>query len=89
MVKITTNFMKWCHLEAIKRCIEIQADKDIKNKNSDLNKEIEDYKEDFQYYPDIFEENISDKLLAKEELRRHIIPSEVGTIGDKCDSKIL
>ena len=84
MVEITTNFMKWCHLEAIKRCIEMQADKDSKDKNSDLNKEINDYKEDFQYYPDTFEENISDKLLAKEELRRHIIPSEVGTISDKC-----
>lgn len=84
MIKITTNFMKWCHLEAIKRCIEMQTDKDSKDKNSDLNKEINDYKDDFQYYPDIFEEDISDKLLAKEELRRHIIPSEVGTISDKC-----
>jgi hypothetical protein len=89
MIEITTNFMKWCHLEAIKRCIEMQADKDSKGKNSDLNKEINDYKGDFQYYPDTFEEDISDKLLAKEELRRHIIPSEVGTISDKCDSKFF
>ena len=32
MIKITTNFMRWCHLEAIKRCIETQSDKDT-NKN--------------------------------------------------------
>ena len=84
MMKIKTNFMKFCHLEGIKRCIEILSERDIKDNKSDLNKEISDYKSDFQYYPDIFEEDISDKLLAKEELRRHIIPSEVGTISDKC-----
>lgn len=89
MVEIKTDFMKWCHLEAIKRCIEIKADKDIRDPKSDLNKEIRDYKDEFQYYPDIYEEDISDKLLAKEELRRHIIPSEVGTISDKCDSKFF
>jgi hypothetical protein len=88
-VEIKTDFMKWCHLEAIKRCIEIKADKDSRDPKSDLNKEIRDYKDDFQYYPDIYEEDISDKLLAKEELRRHIIPSEVGTISDKCDSKFF
>lgn len=88
-LKIETDFMKYCLLEAIKRCIEINAEKDSKDSKSDLNKEIKDYKEDFQYYPDIFEDDISDKLLAKEELRRHIIPSEVGTISDKCDSKFF
>ena len=67
MMKIKTNFMKYCHLEGIKRCIEINSEKDSKDSKSDLNKEIDDYKEDFQYYPDIFEEDISDKLLAKEE----------------------
>ena len=89
MLKIKTNFMKFCHLEGIKRCIEINSEKDSKDSKSDLNKEIDDYKEDFQYYPDIFEKDISEKLLAKEELRRHIIPSEVGTISDKCDSKFF
>jgi len=88
-LKIETDFMKCCLLEAIKRCIEINTDKDSKDSKSDLSKEIADYKEDFQYYPDIFEEDISSKLLAKEELRRHIIPSEVGTISDKCDSKFF
>ena len=88
-LKIRTNFMKWCHLEGIKRCIEIHSERDIKDKSSDLIKEIDDYKEDFQYYPDIIEEEIPSKLLAKEELRRHIIPSEVGTINDKCDSKFF
>ena len=83
-LKIETDFMKCCHLEAIKQSIEILAERDSKDSNSDLNKEIDDYKEDFEYYPDIFEEDISSKLLAKEELRRHIIPSEVGTISDKC-----
>ena len=87
MMKIKTNFMKYCHLEGIKRCIEILSERDSKDSKSDLNKEIDDYKEDFQYYPDIFEEDISDKLLAKEELRRHIIPSEVGTISDKCGGR--
>jgi hypothetical protein len=88
-VEIKTDFMKWCHLEAIKRCIETKADKDSRDPKSYLNKEIRDYKDEFQYYPDIYEEDISDKLLAKEELRRHIIPSEVGTISDKCDSKFF
>ena len=86
-LKINTNFSKCCHLEAIKQCIEIKYSSEIKDPNSELSEEIESYKEDFEYYPDIFEENISDKLLSKEELRRHIIPSEVGTINDKCDSK--
>lgn len=88
-LKIETDFMKCCLLEAIKRCIEMDADKDSKDSRSDLSKEISDYKEDFEYYPDIFEEDISSKLLAKEELRRHIIPSEVGTISDKCDSQFF
>ena len=58
MMKIKTNFMKYCHLEGIKDVLKY-FERDIKDNKSDLNKEISDYKSDFQYYPDIFEEDIS------------------------------
>ena len=87
--RINTIFMKECLLEALKRYIETKSYTDIKDPQSDLNNDINGYKEDFDYYPDIIEDNIPDKLYAKEELRRHIIPSEVGTIEDKCNSQFL
>ena len=87
--RINTIFMKECLLEALKRYIETKSYTDIKDPQSDLNNDINGYKEDFDYYPDIIEDNIPDKLYAKEELRRHIIPSEVGTIEDKCNSQFF
>jgi hypothetical protein len=91
-----TNFMKECLLESLKRLVDKRTIEESKNKESDLNKESKDYmigsqnKDDhFIYYPDIYEENIPDKLFAKEELRRHIVPDESGTIKDKCDSQFF
>ena len=86
---IKTIFMKECLLEALKRYIETKSYVDIKDPQSELNDDITNYKDDFNYYPDIIETNIPDKLFAKEELRRHIIPSEVGTIEDKCNSQFF
>ena len=87
--KIKTEFMKECLLESLKRIIEFKAMKDCNDIDSDLNGDIDFYKEDFNYYPDIYENNISDKLFSKEELRRHNILKEVGTIEDKCNSKFF
>ena len=46
------------------------------------------YSEDHFYtYPDVYENDIADKLYYKEEFNRHIIPRESGNIKDKCDSE--
>ena len=87
--KNKTIFMKECLLESLKRILEMKCDVDSKVYDSVLNYEINKYKEDFNYYPDIYEIDISDKLLGKEELRRHIIPNEMGNIEDKCNSKFF
>ena len=91
--KIKSKFMKECLLESLKRYIEDRAIIESKDENSELNSDINTYmkgsnkKENhFIYYPDIYENNISDKLLLKEELKRHIIPNEQGNLKDKCDS---
>ena len=86
---VKTCFMKCCLLESIKRYIDTLTIQEINDSESDLNKEINNYKEDFEYYPDIIELDIPDKLFVKEELRRHTISSEAGTIDDKCDSKFF
>jgi len=88
-ILMTSMFMKECFLEGLKRLIEYKSEIDSKDRKSYLNEEINNYKEDFNYYPDLIEEDLPDILYSKEELRRHIIPSEVGTIKDKCDSKFF
>ena len=89
-----SKFMKECQLESLKRLVEIRTINESKDKDSELNNDIDFYmfgseskKDHFVYYPDIYEDNISDKLYNKEEFKRHIIPDETGTIKDKCDSK--
>jgi len=89
LLPIKTCFMKCCLLESIQRCIDELTTSEINDPLSQLNKDITDYKEDFEYYPDSIEMDIPDKLFAKEELRRHVISSEVGTIDDKCNSKFF
>ena len=89
LLRIKTNFMKECLLESLKMVIEEKSEKDSKDLESDLNGDIEFYKEDFNYYPDNYEINFQSKLLSKEELRRHIIPNETGNIEDKCNSKFF
>ena len=84
-----TEFMKECLLESLKRIHEFNYENDINISDSDLNSDIELYKSDFNYYPDIYETNIAEKLLGKEELRRNIIPNEIGSIEDKCNSKFF
>jgi len=95
LTKIQSKFMKECLLESLKRYIEdrtiLESKDDDSELNIDINRYIQGNKKDnhFIYYPDIYENNISDKLLQKEELRRHIIPNEQSDIKDKCDSKFF
>ena len=89
LLRIKTNFMKECLLESLKRVLEIKSEEDSKDLESDLNGDIEFYKEDFNYYPDNYETNFQSKLLGKEELRRHIIPNETGNIKDKCNNNFF
>ena len=93
MKKIKTKFMKECLLESLKRLVDMKTIEESKSEGSELNSDIKTYMlgsksvtNHFFYYPDIYENNISDKLFAKEELKRHIIPDESGTIADKCGS---
>ena len=85
--KINSIYMKECLLETLKRVLERKTKDEINISNSELNEDINNYISDFNYYPDIYETNISDKLLSKEELNRHIIPIETGNLNDKCNSK--
>ena len=92
--KIDTKFMKECLLESLKRLVDEKTRIDINDSNSELNSDISTYmngskfKENHFYnYPDIYEDDLPDKLYQREELRRHIIPPESGDIKDKCDSK--
>jgi hypothetical protein len=90
MKKIQTKFMKACLLESLKRLVDVRTIEESKDESSELNNDIKTYQltrsvtNHFIYYPDIYEDKISDKLFAKEELKRHIIPDESGTIIDKC-----
>ena len=87
--KINSIFMKECLLESLKRVIENKTNNEINIKDSELNTDINNYKSDFNYYPDIYETDISKKLLSKEELNRHIIPIETGNLNDKCNTKFF
>jgi len=91
--KVHSCFMKECLLESLKRLVESQAETESRDVSSALNDTINGYRssgeDGFNYYPDIYECDISKKLLKKEELRRHIIQNEVGTIEDKCDSNFF
>ena len=95
-IKPRTKFMKECLLESLKRLVDLRTIEESKDEDSELNDDIKTYMlgsksqtNHFIYYPDIYEDNISDKLFAKEELRRHIIPDEIGSIKDKCDSQFF
>jgi len=91
--KVNTKFMKECLLESLKRLVETRTILESKDIDSELNSDINTYikgskYKDNHFYinPDIYENDIPDKLLKKEEFKRHIIPREIGTIKDKCDS---
>jgi len=95
-IKPRTKFMKECLLESLKRLVDLRTIEESKDEDSELNDDIKTYMigsksqaNHFIYYPDIYEDNIPDKLFAKEELKRHLIPDESGTIKDKCDSQFF
>lgn len=83
--KINSKFMKECLLEAIRITIEKKSLLDINNKQSVLVRTIENYKKDFEYYPDTIENNVSEKIYSKKELRLHAYKSDIGKIEDKCN----
>jgi hypothetical protein len=92
--RISTNFMKECLLESLKRLVSDKCDTDINDEDSELNSDIITYIEGSKYdedhfytYPDVYENDIADKLYQKEEFNRYIIPKESGNIKDKCDSE--
>jgi hypothetical protein len=91
--KVNTKFMKECLLESLKRLVE---DITIKDSDSKYNIDIQKYKDEsseskdnYHIYPDIYENDISAKLLEKEELRIHSIPNQLKDIKDKCDNKFF
>ena len=91
--RVDTEFMKECLLESLKRYINLKKTIDINEDDSELNNDISLYKNGSKYekdhfynYPDIYENDIPDKLYQKEELNRYIIGKEIGDIKDKCDS---
>ena len=85
-VKVKSLFMKECLLEALKIVCERKAEVEMAKPSSDLNEEINTYKKDFQYYPDVTELDFADQLFAKEELHRHGIPDKLVSFQNKCDS---
>ena len=94
--KIDTKFMKECLLESLKRFIEDKTIQESKDKNSELNSDIQTYMKGsnkytnhFYTYPDIYENDIPDKLFQKEEFKRHIISNEQGNIQDKCGNNFF
>ena len=81
--KVQTNFMKECLLESLKRLVSNKCDTDIKDEESELNSDIITYiegsnriEDHFYNYPDVYENDIADKLYQKEEFNRYIIPKE-------------
>ena len=62
LTKIRSVFMKECVLEALKRVCENKSEEEMVNPDSELNREIKEYKEDFNYYPDLNEPNFPDQL---------------------------
>lgn len=91
--RIETNFMKECLLESLKRLVNNKCNIDIIDEESELNDDIITYMkgsktndDHFYNYPDVYEEDIADKLYQKEEFNRHIIQKESGDIKDKCDN---
>ena len=95
-LKIHTKFMQACLLESLKRLVEMRTMEECKDVDSELNHDIQTYmtgqrstENHFIYYPDIYEDKLSDKIISKEEFKRHIIPDETGSIKDKCDSQFF
>ena len=84
--KVNSIFMKECLLEALKIVCERKSEDEMAKPGSDLNAEINTYKKDFQYYPDVTEIDFADLLFAKEELHRHAISDKLVSFQDKCDS---
>ena len=75
--RVTTNFMKECLLESLKRLVSDKCDTDINDEESELNSDIITYiegsnriEDHFYTYPDVYENDIADKLYQKEEFNK-------------------
>ena len=75
--KVETEFMRECLLESLKRLVIDKCNIDIDNEESYLNGDIITYKNGSKYvedhfynYPDVYENDFSDKLYQKEEFNR-------------------
>ena len=73
------KYIQDCLLESIKRII------DDMSYTGEIDDEIREYKEDFQYYPDSKEKDFIEQLTFKSELGIHAISSEIVKIEDKCN----
>jgi len=73
------DFIKECLKEGLKRLIEIKSHDDI------TEQKINDYKEEFNYYPDFKEKNFIKKISHKKEFGMNTLVNEMLTIEDKCN----
>lgn len=64
---IDTNIIKICHTEAIRLLVNNLKDK------MEVQKEIEDYTKDYQYYPDDYDKKMIEKITYKREFNLHQI----------------
>ena len=89
LAPIKSQYMKACLLEALSRVTQMKEELEMADPDSALTEEINQYKKDFKYYPDLNEHNFADQLYAKEELRRHSIPDKLVSFQDKCDTNLF
>ena len=73
------DFIKEFLKEGLKRLIEEKPCDEI------TDKKINDYKEEFNYYPDFKEKNFIKKISHKKEFGMNTLVNEMLTIEDKCN----
>ena len=73
------DYVKCCLQDSIKQII------DNKSYTSDIQDEINIYKKEFQYYPDLKEKDFIKQLTLKKELGMNAVSNEIVTIEDKCN----
>ena len=86
LAPIRSQYVKDCVLEALSRVVEFKEESELYDPSSELTAEINRYKKNFKYYPDLSEHNMASQLYFKEELRRHSIPDKLMSFQDKCDT---
>ena len=82
---IQTNIMKECHIEALKKVVDGLKIK----KNNIIQKKIDLYSDDYQYYPDKEDKKMIDKITLKKEFNIHELKKEKKTLEDICDQSFF